>query len=72
MEKISANRDTRLRVKPQAQEAKRVIARVMTLATPTTSASRIPMVNTTRITTAAVAKINLKIRVLDLSAAVTP
>ncbi|MNS63475.1 hypothetical protein D3C72_965700 [compost metagenome] len=72
MEKISAKSDTRLRVKPQAQLAKRVSARVMTMATPTTSASRQPMLTSTSSTTAVVAKISLPIRVLDLVSAVTP
>ncbi|MNE39729.1 hypothetical protein D3C80_1336950 [compost metagenome] len=72
MEKISANSDTRLRVKPQAQLANRVNARVMTIATPTTSASRQPMLTSTSSTTAVVAKISLPMRVLDLVSAVTP
>ncbi|MNK92780.1 hypothetical protein D3C87_1129160 [compost metagenome] len=72
MEKISAKSDTRLRVKPQAQLAKRVSARVMTMATPTTSASRQPMLTSTSSTTAVVAKISLPMRVLDLVSAVTP
>ncbi|MNE70389.1 hypothetical protein D3C80_1661800 [compost metagenome] len=72
MEKISAKSDTRLRVKPQAQLANRVSARVMTMATPTTSASRQPMLTSTSSTTAVVAKISLPIRVLDLVSAVTP
>ncbi|MNJ58618.1 hypothetical protein D3C77_542600 [compost metagenome] len=72
MEKIRAKRDTRLRVKPQAQLANRVNARVMTMATPTTSASRQPMLTSTSSTTAVVAKISLPMRVLDLVSAVTP
>jgi hypothetical protein len=64
MEKIRANRDTRLRVKPHAQLANRVSARVMTMATPTTSASRHPMLTSTSSTTAVVAKMSLPMRVL--------
>ncbi|CSB70571.1 Uncharacterised protein [Vibrio cholerae] len=72
MEKINANSDTRLSVKPHAQEANRVIIRVTMMAIPTTSASRQPMVNSTKITTAVVAKASLPIKVLLLSAAVCP
>ena len=72
MEKIKANKDTRFKVNPHAQEAKRVIASVTIMATPTTKDSRAPMVKKTNTTTALVAKISFKIRVLDLSAAVSP
>ncbi len=47
MEKISANSDTRLRVKPQAQEANRVMARVKITAAPTMNASRQPSATST-------------------------
>ena len=40
MEKISANSDTRFRVKPHAHEANSVTARVTTTATPTMKTAR--------------------------------
>ena len=55
MEKIRANSDTRLSVKPQAQDANRVPASVSTTAAPTTAASRRPSARKTRATTQAVA-----------------
>ena len=72
MENISANNEIRFRVNPHAQDANKVMARVMIMATPTTADSRSPMVKNTSSTTADVAKINLKISVLDLSPAVLP
>ena len=51
MEKISANSDTRLSVKPQAQEANSVAARVSITAMPTITASRRPSANHTSATT---------------------
>ena len=72
MEKISANSDTRLRVKPQAQEANSVIVRVRITAAPTITASRQPKANRTSPITSPVAKISLVIRVIALSLAVTP
>ena len=58
IEKISANSDTRLRVKPIIFDANRVTANVSTTAVPTTIASRQPSANNTNSTTLAVAKIN--------------
>ncbi len=72
MEKISANSDTRLSVKPQAQEANSVAARVSVTATPTITASRRPSANSTSATTKAVAKISLPISFCALSVAVAP
>ena len=72
MEKISANRDTRLRVKPIAQEANRVTARVSTTAEPITMASRRPSANSTSSTTRLVAKNSFLIRVWALSLAERP
>ena len=72
MEKISANRDTRLRVKPIAQEANRVTARVSTTAEPITMASRRPSANSTSSTTRLVAKNSFLIRVWALSLADRP
>ena len=72
IEKISANSDTRLSVKPQAQEANSVTASVTTTAMPTMIASRQPSATSTRATTDRVAKISLWIRVCALSAAVAP
>ncbi len=70
--KISANSDTRLIVKPQAQEANRVAARVTTTAAPTTTASRLPTASSTRTTTDAVANRSFSISFFALSFAVTP
>ena len=53
IEKISANSDTRLIVKPQAQEANNVAASVTMTAAPTTTASRLPTVRRTSRTTEA-------------------
>ncbi len=72
MEKISANRETRLSVNPQAQEANRVMARVTTTAEPTINASRHPSANITSSTTDAVAKMSLLISSLALVSAVSP
>src|SRR3546814_3904165 len=72
IEKISANRDTRLRVKPIAQDANRVSDRVSTTAVPITSASRRPSANSTSSTTAEVAKNSFLISVVALSLAVSP
>ena len=72
IEKISANSDTRLMVKPQAQEANSVAASVMTTAAPTTTASRQPTASQTSSTTEAVAKISFWISLIALSLAVSP
>ena len=72
MEKIKANRDTRLRVKPQAQEANKVIIRVMTTAVPTIIASRQPRARSTSNTTKAVANASLPISFCAFSSAVWP
>ena len=70
--KIRANSETRLIVKPQAQEAKSVAASVTMTAAPTTAASRLPTANSTRITTDDVANRSFSISFLALSFAVTP
>ncbi|MCW0466790.1 hypothetical protein NB705_003863 [Xanthomonas sacchari] len=72
MEKISANSDTRLRVKPIAHEANSVSARVSTTALPTTMASRQPSANSTSSTTEAVANTSLWISLAALAAALAP
>jgi len=72
IEKISANSDTRLMVKPQAQEANSVAASVTMTAAPTTMASRRPMVRITSSTTEAVANSSFSISFFALSFAVTP
>ena len=72
MEKISAKSETRLSVKPQAQEAKSVTASVITTAAPTITASRQPSATSTSSTTVAVAKMSLWMRVRALSSAVAP
>ena len=72
MEKISANRDTRFSVNPQAQEANSVSASVTTTAAPTTSASRRPRAINTNTTTEIVAKISFLISVCAFSCAVSP
>ena len=64
--KISAKSDTRLIVKPQAQEAKSVAARVTMTAAPTTTASRLPTASNTRSTTDAVANKQLLDQLLRL------
>ena len=61
MEKMSAKSETRLSVKPHAQEAKSVRARVTTTAAPTMIASRQPIASQTSNTTEAVAKTSLVI-----------
>ena len=72
MEKMSAKRETRLSVNPQAQEAKSVEARVRTTAMPTIAASRRPSVAKTRTTTESVAKTSFLMRLFALSSAVAP
>ena len=72
MEKISANSDTRLRVKPQAQEANSVAASVRITAAPTITASRRPSATHTSATTDSVAKISFWISFCALSLAVSP
>ena len=72
MEKISANNDTRLMVKPIAHEANRVIARVTTTAVPTTIASRQPSANSTSSTTASAASARCCISSSAFSLAVRP
>ena len=72
MEKIRANRLTRLRVKPQAQEANRVAARVRVTAAPTITASRRPRASSTSNTTAEVANTSLPISLSAFSVAVAP
>ncbi len=72
MEKISANSDTRLSVKPQAQEANSVAARVSSTAAPTITASRLPSAHSTSSTTEAVAKMSFWMSFLALSSAVAP
>ena len=72
MEKIRANSDTRLRVKPIACEANSVAANVSTTALPTTMASRQPSANSTSNTTDPVANTSFWISFRALSAAVRP
>ncbi len=72
MEKISANSDTRLSVKPQAQEANSVAASVRPTATPTMTASRRPSATNTRATTETVANSSFWISFCALSLAVAP
>ena len=72
IEKISANRDTRLIVNPQAQEANKVAASVTITAVPTTTASRLPTASSTRSTTEVVANRSFSISLVALSFAVTP
>ena len=72
IEKISANKETRLIVKPQAHDANSVAASVMTTAAPTTMASRQPTVSQTSSTTEAVANISFWISLSALSLAVSP
>ncbi len=72
IEKISANSDTRLSVKPQAQDANSVAASVSITAMPTISASRRPSAANTRTTTEAVAKISFSISFIAFSFAVAP
>ena len=70
--KINANSETRLIVKPQAQEANSVAASVMITAEPTTAASRLPIVSSTSTTTEAVANSSFSISFFALAFAVTP
>ena len=72
MEKIRANRDTRFSVKPYAQEANSVAAKVSVTAAPTITASRLPRANSTSSTTNIVAKTSLPINFCALSVAVAP
>jgi hypothetical protein len=72
MEKMRANSETRFSVKPQAQEANSVAAKVSVTATPTMTASRRPSANNTSSTTAPVAKTSLPISFCALSVAVAP
>jgi hypothetical protein len=72
MEKISANRLTRLSVKPQAQLANSVAVSVRMTAAPTITASRLPSARPTSRITDAVAKASFWISLLALSAAVAP
>jgi hypothetical protein len=72
MEKMSAKSDTRFSVKPQAQEAKSVVASVSSTATPTMKASRQPSVAKTSTMTESVAKISFWISCCALSLAVAP
>ena len=72
MEKISANSDTRLSVKPQAQEANSVAVSVRITAAPTMAASRRPSARPTSTITEAVANASFWISLLAFSAAVSP
>ena len=72
IEKMSANSDTRLRVKPQAHEANSVAASVTTTAAPTTTASRQPSTRRISSTTAVVAKASFWMSFSALSVAVWP
>ena len=72
MEKISANRLTRLSVKPHAQDANSVAASVSSTAMPTIAASRQPSATNTSATTESVANSSLPISIFALSSAVRP
>ena len=72
MEKISANSETRLIVKPMARLANSVSASVSTTAAPTTSASRQPSATSTSATTDSVANASFCSSFEALSAAVCP
>ena len=72
MEKMSANRLTRLSVKPQAQLANSVAVSVRMTAPPTITASRLPSARPTSRMTEAVAKPSFWISLLAFSAAVAP
>ena len=72
IEKISANSDTRLSVKPHAHDANSVAASVRITAAPTITASRRPSATKTSATTESVANSSLVIRSLALSSAVRP
>ncbi len=72
IEKIRANKDTRLSVKPHAQLANSVAVSVKTTAAPTITASRRPSAKPTKMITLPVAKISFWISLLALSAAVWP
>ena len=72
MEKIRANSDTRLIVKPHAHEANSVNVNVIMTAEPTTTASRQPSVSRIRIITEIVAKASFWISFFALSSAVLP
>ena len=72
IEKMSAKSDTRFSVKPHAQEAKSVAARVSSTATPTITASRRPSAAHTSATTESVAKMSFWMSFIALSFAVAP
>ena len=72
MEKMRAKSETRLSVKPQAQEANSVAASVNVTAVPTITASRRPRAKSTSRTTKAVAKASLPISFCAFSVAVWP
>ncbi len=72
IEKISANRLTRLSVNPHAHDAKSVAASVSSTAMPTIAASRRPRARNTRATTESVANRSLPMSIFALSSAVRP
>jgi hypothetical protein len=72
MEKIRANSDTRLIVKPHAQEANNVAASVTMTAAPTMNASRRPSAKAASAMTESVAKDSFCISLPALSSAVCP
>ncbi len=72
MEKISANSDTRLSVKPHAHDANSVAVSVSMTAVPTMAASRRPSARNTSATTEAVANSSFWISFCALSLAVAP
>ena len=72
MEKISANSDTRLSVKPHTQDANSVAVSVSTTAVPTMAASRRPSAMNTSATTDAVANSSLLMSWRAFSSAVAP
>ena len=72
IEKIKANKETRLRVKPQAHDANKVTVSVNTTAVPTIAASLLPRAKNTKATTNAVANNNFWMSLTALSLAVAP
>ena len=72
MEKISANRETRFNVNPQAKENTSVSNSVISTAMPTISAWRQPMATSTSNTTPSVADIRSEMSFWALAEAVSP
>lgn len=72
IEKISANSDTRLSVKPQAHDANSVTVSVRITAVPTIAASRRPSAMNTSATTDSLANSSFWISFCALSLALAP